>query len=145
LATTVQNIGLPEQVGERVFSLVAAVALIALVTNQRGPATLMSTPWLVRIGVWSYAIYLTHVFVFDAVSPLLPAGTLGDCLTLVVMLAIDLPIVWLLHTWVEKPLIAVGKRLAARIPAPASVTPATDLFALRDNATETVPVARRRA
>src|SRR5689334_6125153 len=89
LATTISSFGsgMPEQVGERVFSVIAAAALIALVTNQRGPATLMSAPWLVRIGVWSYAIYLTHVFVFDAVSPLLPAGLIGDVLTFVVMLA----------------------------------------------------------
>jgi peptidoglycan/LPS O-acetylase OafA/YrhL len=118
------------QLAERVFSLLAAVTLIALVTNQRGPATLLSTPWLVRIGIWSYAIYLTHTIVFDIVNPLLPAGRAGDCLTLVAMLAIDLPICWLLHVSVEKPLIRVGKRLAARRRAP-------ELSPDRDSAGET--------
>jgi len=112
LATVSQWTG--TQIGERMYSTVAAVALIALVTNQRGPATLFSLPWLVRIGVWSYAIYLTHTIVFQVVNPLLPDGRLWDCMTLVATLAIDLPICWLLHVLVEKPLINVGKRLAAR-------------------------------
>ncbi len=130
VATTIQGSG--TQLGERVFSLLAAVTLIALVTNQRGPATLMSTPWLVRIGVWSYAIYLTHTIVFGIVNPLMPPGRVGDCLTLVAMLAIDLPICWLLHVYFEKPLIRLGKRLAARRSAP---EPSPD----GDNAAETVP------
>jgi peptidoglycan/LPS O-acetylase OafA/YrhL len=136
LSTLIHSAGahVPVQVSERLFSVVAAAALIALVTNQRGPATLMSAPWLVRIGVWSYAIYLTHGFIFDAVDPLLPAGRIGDCLTLVVSLAIDLPLVWLLHIWVEKPLIDFGKRLAS-----------AEMFVTRDNTVETVPVTRRRA
>ena len=107
------------QIAQRVFSLIVAVTLIALVTNRRGPVTLMSAPWLVRIGVWSYAIYLTHTIVFDIVNPLLPAGRVGDRLTLIAMLAIDLPICWLLHVSVEKPLIRLGKRLAARRSAAA--------------------------
>jgi peptidoglycan/LPS O-acetylase OafA/YrhL len=116
LATLIGSTGahVPVQVSERLFSVVAAATLIALVTNQRGPATLMSRPWLVRIGVWSYAIYLTHGIVFAIVNPLLPPGRIGDCLTLVVTLMIDLPICWLLHIAVEQPLIRFGKRLAAR-------------------------------
>jgi peptidoglycan/LPS O-acetylase OafA/YrhL len=149
LATLVHSAGthVPVQVSERLFSTLAAVALIALVTNQRGPATLLSSPWLVRMGVWSYAIYLTHGFVFDMIDPLLPAGRSGDCLTLVVMLAIDLPIVWLLHVWLEKPLIDFGRRLAARTRAPVTepAISAADLFATRDNSAEAVPVTRRRA
>jgi peptidoglycan/LPS O-acetylase OafA/YrhL len=100
------------QLGERGYSIVAALALIALVTNQRGPATLLSASWLVRIGVWSYAIYLTHTIVFQVVNPLLPEGRIWNGLTLVATLAIDLPICWLLHVLIEKPLIDVGKRLA---------------------------------
>lgn len=130
VATTIQGPG--TQLGERLFSLIAAMVLIALVTNQRGPARLMSMSWLVRIGVWSYAIYLTHTMVFDIVNPLLPPGRVGDRLTLVAMLAIDLPICWLLHISFEKPLIRLGKRLAARLSAPA---PSSD----GDSATESVP------
>lgn len=112
--------------------MLAAVALIALVTNRRGPATLMSSPVLVRLGVWSYAIYLTHTIVFEIVNPWMPAGRVGDCLTLLAMLAIDVPLCWLLHIWIEKPLIRLGRRLAARQPLPAAVAPA--LLDVRDRA-----------
>lgn len=117
---------------DRLFSVLAAVALIALVTNRRGPATLMSSPVLVRLGVWSYAIYLTHTIVFEIVNPWMPAGRVGDCLTLLAMLAIDVPLCWLLHIWIEKPLIRLGRRLAARQPLPAAVAPA--LLDVRDRA-----------
>lgn len=106
--------GTGTQLGQRLFSVVAALALIALVTNRRGPATLMGMPWLVRVGVWSYAIYLTHTIVFQIVEALMPAGRLGDYMTLVATLSITLPLCWLLHIYVEKPLIGVGRRLAAR-------------------------------
>jgi peptidoglycan/LPS O-acetylase OafA/YrhL len=106
--------GTGTQLGQRLFSAVAAFALIALVTNRRGPATLISMPWLVRIGIWSYAIYLTHTIVFGIVNPLMPPGRPGDYLSLPVMFAIDVPLCWLLHIYVEKPLIGVGRRLAAR-------------------------------
>ena len=149
VAAMIQSTGdqVPVQVSERLFSLFAAATLIAIVTNQRGPATLLSTPWLVRIGVWSYAIYLTHGFVFDAINPLLPEGRIGDCASLVVMLAIDLPICWLLHIWVEQPLIAFGKRLAAqtRAAAPAPAMTASDVFATRDPAAGAADITASRS
>ena len=103
------------QIGERLFALSAALAIAALVTNAGPPATFAGNAWLVRIGAWSYAIYLTHPIVFDVVDRLLPAGRPGDYLSLVLTLAIDLPLCWLLHIRVEKPLIAVGRKLTARI------------------------------
>jgi peptidoglycan/LPS O-acetylase OafA/YrhL len=103
------------QIGERLFALSAALAIAALVTNAGPPATFAGNAWLVRIGAWSYAIYLTHPIVFDVVDRLLPAGRPGDYLSLALTLAIDLPLCWLLHIRVEKPLIALGRRLTARI------------------------------
>lgn len=104
------------QLGERLFSLLAATAIAALVTNAGAPAAVASAPWLVRIGAWSYAIYLTHPLVLDAVSPLMPAGRVGDCLTLVTTVIIDFPFCWLLHVYVETPLIHLGRRLALHNP-----------------------------
>jgi peptidoglycan/LPS O-acetylase OafA/YrhL len=112
------------QIGECMFSVLAAVTLIALVMNERGPATILGQAWLVRLGVWSYAIYLTHGMVFDFVKPLVPAGRVGDVMTLLAMLIIDLPLCWLLHTYFEKPMIRIGKRLAARMPAVTRPAPA---------------------
>jgi peptidoglycan/LPS O-acetylase OafA/YrhL len=103
------------QLGERLFSLAGAAAIAALVTNTGAPMKLASNLWLTRIGAWSYAIYLTHPIVFDVWGRLLPAGRAFDYLTLPLSVATDLPLCWLLHTWVEKPLIAVGRRVASRI------------------------------
>jgi peptidoglycan/LPS O-acetylase OafA/YrhL len=102
------------QLGERLFSLLGAAAIAALVTNEGSPAAALSAPWLVRIGWWSYAIYLTHPLVIDAVGPLMPAGRVGDFLSLAAMLAIDLPLCWLVHIYIERPLIDLGRRWAAR-------------------------------
>ena len=105
--------------GERLFSVTAAAAIGALVTNAGFPAAVASTSWLVRLGAWSYVIYLTHPIVFDALGSVVPVGRLGDCLTLPLTLAVDLPLCWLLHTRVEQPLIELGRRLALRRPQPA--------------------------
>jgi peptidoglycan/LPS O-acetylase OafA/YrhL len=102
------------QLGERLFSLVGAAAIAALVTNTGAPMRLVSHPWLVRIGAWSYAIYLTHPIVFDVWNRLLPPGRPFDYVSLPLTIATDFPLCWLLHTWFEKPLIAVGRRLAGR-------------------------------
>jgi peptidoglycan/LPS O-acetylase OafA/YrhL len=114
--------GLGGQLGERLYSLLAAAAIIALVTSAKGPASIASHPWLVRIGVWSYAIYLVHPIVFDVVNPLFPDGRLGNAATLPAMLLIVLPLCWLLHVTLEKPLIGVGRRLAARSTASPQAT-----------------------
>ncbi len=112
------------QIGERVFALSAALAIAALVTNAGPPAAFAGNAWLVRIGAWSYAIYLTHPLVFDVFGRVLPAGRRGDYLSLVLTLAVDLPLCWLLHTRIEKPLIAVGRRLTAQLrPPPGDVNP----------------------
>jgi peptidoglycan/LPS O-acetylase OafA/YrhL len=105
--------------GECLYAALAATVLIGLVTAERGPMRLLSAPWLIQIGVWSYTIYLTHTFCFDLVGPLMPPGRVGDLLTLPTALLLDIPVVWLLHRCVEKPMIEVGRRLSnASAPAP---------------------------
>ena len=103
------------QLGERWFSLAAAAAIAALVTNTGFPAKLASHRWLKSVGVWSYAIYLTHPIAFDFWSRLLPAGRVGDYLSLVLTCVTDFPLCWALHTWIEKPLIGVGRRATLRL------------------------------
>lgn len=106
------------QLGDTLFSLAAALAIAALVTNTGLAARLASHPWLTRIGAWSYAIYLTHPMAFDVWNRVLPAGHVGDCVTLALTCATDFPLCWLLHTWIEKPLIAVGRAIASRVEQP---------------------------
>jgi peptidoglycan/LPS O-acetylase OafA/YrhL len=103
------------QLGDRLFSLAAAATIAALVTNTGLPARFASHPWLTRVGAWSCAIYLTHPLAFDVWNRLLPAGRLCDCLTLVFTCATDFPLCWLLYTWVEKPLLLLGRSVASRV------------------------------
>ena len=107
-------------VGECLYAALAGTVLIGLVTSSgHGPMRLLSAPWLMQIGVWSYSIYLTHTFCFDITAPLLPPGRVGDLLTLPTALLLDIPLVWLLHRCVEKPMIEVGRKLSsASAPAP---------------------------
>jgi peptidoglycan/LPS O-acetylase OafA/YrhL len=99
-----------------VYALVATVTMASLVANEAGPVALLSRPWLLQIGVWSYAIYLTHQIVMDAMNLLVPLrwGRPGDVLALVLALAVDLPICWWLHRKVEQPCIALGRRFGRR-------------------------------
>jgi hypothetical protein len=64
------------------FSLTAAAAIAAPVTNAGLPAKIAGGSWLVRIGAWSYAIYLTHPVVLDALGSIIPVGRRGDYATL---------------------------------------------------------------
>lgn len=100
------------QIGERIFAMVAALAIAAVVTNMQGPAVYASHPWLRAIGRWSYAIYLTHALVVHFINPFFPNTKLGNCLSLLGTLSLVLPLCWLLHIAFEQPLINWGRRLA---------------------------------
>jgi peptidoglycan/LPS O-acetylase OafA/YrhL len=105
------------QPGERLFSLACALTIVAVLTNQGVIARFFAHPWLARIGIWSYAIYLTHPIVFDVWDRVLPPGRNWDFLTLPLTLAVDLPICWLIHIYIEQPLINFGRSLAERARA----------------------------
>jgi peptidoglycan/LPS O-acetylase OafA/YrhL len=103
------------QPGERWFSVVSAGMIIALVTNTEALARIAAHRWLRSIGAWSYAIYLTHPIVFDFWNRLLPAGRVGDYLSLALTCITDFPLCWLLHIWVEKPCIDIGRRITMHL------------------------------
>jgi peptidoglycan/LPS O-acetylase OafA/YrhL len=103
------------QLGERWFSLAGAGAIAALITNTGFPNRLASHRWLKSVGLWSYAIYLTHPIAYDFWNRLLPPGRVGDYLSLVLTCATDFPLCWVLHTWIEKPMIGVGRRATLRL------------------------------
>jgi len=117
LIATTRNL-LGNQLGERVFTLVSAAAVGAIVTNKRGPADVASLPWIVKMGTWSYAIYLLHGIAVGISNHVLPPGRFFDVASLGVMLLITLPVCWLVHEYFEQPLIRLGRRLSAR-PSPA--------------------------
>jgi peptidoglycan/LPS O-acetylase OafA/YrhL len=117
LALATVNPGTGTQIGECLYSLLAAAVLVGLVTSTSGLERLLVAPWLMRLGAWSYAIYLTHTLCIDLVSRLIPPGHLGDLMTLPAALALDVPLCWLLHVYVEQRLIQWGRQLSTRIQA----------------------------
>jgi peptidoglycan/LPS O-acetylase OafA/YrhL len=115
------------QPGERLFSLLAAAAMIALTTNSGVLARVVAGRWLVSLGAWSYAIYLIHPIAIDSLSKILPEGKLQHLLLLPLTLGVVLPFAWLLHVHVEKPCIELGRRAAARISKPVRVSSGVEL------------------
>ncbi|KGJ81794.1 hypothetical protein GY21_01620 [Cryobacterium roopkundense] len=78
-----------------------------------GHVTFFMRPWLVTLGKWSFALYLTHAFLLAAAARILP-DTLNEALRYgitgaVVIMAIGFS--GLVYQWVEMPL---ERRLRAR-------------------------------
>ncbi|SOZ15368.1 putative acyltransferase [Cupriavidus taiwanensis] len=71
---------------------------------------------LIWLGELSYALYLTHPTVIEAVKRLMPELSPDQTAMQLLRFAIDaglaLALAWLLHRWVELPGIAAGRRLA---------------------------------
>jgi peptidoglycan/LPS O-acetylase OafA/YrhL len=74
--------------------------------DRAGVATPLAAPVMVRLGHWSYALFILHVPVFLIVWRLLGGLGLADSLTIVngaVMLAISLAVSWPAHALIEDP------------------------------------------
>ena len=84
--------------------------------------------WLLRTGDASYSLYLAHPTVLGAakwVGVMVPHTRLPHLLWLAGTLAATLAVGFLLHRWVERPLLAVARRRGPRPAAgPAAVVPA---------------------
>jgi peptidoglycan/LPS O-acetylase OafA/YrhL len=107
-------------IAECLYAALVATVLIGLVTCERGPSRSLRAPWLMQLGAWSYTVYLTHTFCFDVTGRLMPAGRVGDLLTLPATVLLDIPLVWFLHHYFERPMIELGRKLSsvsARAPA----------------------------
>ena len=89
--------------------LVAIAAFLAFRWLRPGPR------WLTFLGEISYSLYLVHVVVGNRIP--------GDgMLAMLARLAAGLVVAWILHVALERPCMALGRRLAAGLtrPAPAS-------------------------
>lgn len=76
---------------------------------------------LVRLGDWSYALYLTHQPIIFAVAYLaaespLPAWA-GVAVTVVLGLLLPFPVTAAIHTWIEVPSQNLGRTFAKHIEA----------------------------
>lgn len=87
-------------------------------------------PWVVRLSLSSYSLYLLHLpvlFVFaHLLLPRLPQNLSGSeylittALLAAATLAITLPFAWMMYTLLEKPLVRLGHRLTAVVQGPAA-------------------------
>ena len=70
---------------------------------------------LARIGLVSYSMYLFHGMVNAAVYRALPlTGELGDIVTMLICTGSTLVLSWLTYLMVERPMIALGRRLSPK-------------------------------
>ena len=73
-----------------------------------------------RLGDWSYSLYLGHFLVISALSrlwaPVSAPGTLWDnALAAIAMTAASMMLAWLAFTLFERPVIGAAARLRHRI------------------------------
>jgi len=84
------------------------------------------SPLLAHIGLTSYSMYLFHGTVNAAVYRVLPLnGQLGDIVTMLVCTGSTLIVSWFVYRAVERPMIALGRRISSKRNA--SPIPSLDL------------------
>ena len=101
------------------FSVPFTIALASiLLTTSRLPRALHWAP-LRRLGILSYAFYLTHQMGLQITNRIIPErlGTAGNLATIVVAFPLVVLGCELLHRLVEKPMIDIGRPLSRRIRA----------------------------
>jgi peptidoglycan/LPS O-acetylase OafA/YrhL len=97
------------------YSAAAALVVASLALQARGSGVFRSRP-LRFVGRVSYPLYLTHPIALGfAATAIAPGGVAAELAYLAVGLTLALVLAYGLHRVVERPLIAVGKRGAARV------------------------------
>ena len=97
------------------YSLAAALVVASLALQARGTGVFRSRP-LRFVGRISYPLYLTHPIALGvAATAIAPGGDTVELAYLAVGLVLSLGLAYGMHRVVERPLIAVGKRGAARV------------------------------
>lgn len=113
-------------------SPIFCIIVLALSVAGPGPAAVMSFKPLHLLGVWSFALYMTHFIVLRVYKvaafwvfghwPSSPAPVIAS---LAFALAACIVVAWAAHRWIERPGYRVLRQLAERIrrsgPPPAPV------------------------
>jgi peptidoglycan/LPS O-acetylase OafA/YrhL len=85
--------------GGIVVDVAAAVLILALLVPGSGAARLLAWPPLVRVGLWSYALYLWHYPIAR-----LARANLDSVSAFAVTAAVALPLAWLTYEYLELPI-----------------------------------------
>jgi peptidoglycan/LPS O-acetylase OafA/YrhL len=98
------------------FSAAVAILVASLVLRDGLLRRLLEAPVLVFIGKRSYAMYLIHVLVLDALEKILPAFLVGQgTVTVCVAYGLTLAGASLMYVAVERPCIAFGRRWSKKL------------------------------
>jgi peptidoglycan/LPS O-acetylase OafA/YrhL len=73
--------------------------------------------WLLRLGVISYSLYLLHPLVYAVLGNTTGSGTVVRTLSFVGALALSVLVSELSYRWIERPMIARGRGVSARLGA----------------------------
>ncbi|WP_395745876.1 acyltransferase family protein [Prosthecobacter sp.] len=104
------------------YTLQGLALMPVFITVIRHPDTLplrfLNWRWVSRLGVLSYAFYLTHSLLLEVVKHWLPAPAGLSHLQLMLLrglaaFALTLGASWILHQWVEKPFLRLRRRLGS--------------------------------
>ena len=82
------------------------------------PLRFLNWPWVSRLGVLSYAFYLTHTLLLEMVEHWLPAPEGWSHIKLMLLrgtvaFALTLAASWLIHQSIEKPFLRLRRRLGS--------------------------------
>ena len=108
------------------FALAVTLTFPGLIVGQSWFRAILSNRVIAFIGTRTYGIYLFHVFAIDAVNKVIPDGQTDPLLGLIRLLAsalLSYAIAEVLYRILERPMIAVGRRLTRntlperRVPA----------------------------
>lgn len=111
------------------YSFAAALVVASLALQARGSGIFRSRP-LRFVGRISYPLYLTHPIALGfAATAIAPGGVFTELAYLAVGLGLSLVLAYGMHRVVERPLIAVGKRGAARVSSRRPATAPVPLLA----------------
>jgi peptidoglycan/LPS O-acetylase OafA/YrhL len=110
------------------FSAAIALLVASLVLRQGLLRRLLEAPVLVFIGKRSYAMYLIHVLVLNFVEKIQPAFLADNGIFIVfVAYGITLAVASLMHAAIERPAVALGRRLSKRTERRGSTEPVRDV------------------
>ncbi|MDQ3629800.1 MAG: acyltransferase [Actinomycetota bacterium] len=116
-----------ERLGEALYPFIVAALIVGLVLGDSPVRRVLGGPLAVHVGRRAYGIYLVHILAINAVDLLiLPDATFtpATVANLLAAVALSYAVADGLHRTVERPLITVGRRVAARFgpgPAPGTV------------------------
>jgi len=82
------------------------------------PLRFLNWPWVSRLGVLSYAFYLTHTLLLEMVEHWLPAPERWSHIKLMLLrgtvaFVLTLAASWLIHQCIEKPFLRLRRRLGS--------------------------------